>query len=181
MFKFYSSICFGIIAFMPFVFSILINEKFSEAYFHIPILLLGSLFNIIVGLYSVIYIAKKQTRKVANTSLMAAFTNITVNLILINRIRLYAASISTVVAFFVLMIFRYFDVQKYANVRLSKKLIASTILMLIILFTTYYMQNLIGHITALAITIIYSIIGNGKMIKVITRLIKSKFSKTSYN
>ena len=43
---------------MPFVFNILINEKFNEAYFQIPILIIGSIFNILVSFLGSVYVAK---------------------------------------------------------------------------------------------------------------------------
>ena len=52
--KLFTAICFGIIACMPFIFPIMINEKFGDAYNQIPILMLSSLFNVVVGLISVI-------------------------------------------------------------------------------------------------------------------------------
>ena len=49
---------------MPFVFPILINEDFSEAYMQIPILMLGSVFNILVSFIGSIYVAKKLTKEI---------------------------------------------------------------------------------------------------------------------
>lgn len=177
MFKLFSSICFGIIAFMPFLFSLLINKSFNQSFYHIPILMLGSLFNVVIGLYSAIYIATKQTKKVANTSIVAGIINITCNLVLINKIGLYAASISTAVSFFVLMIFRYVDVQKYVDIKFSNKLIISSVLMIVLLFVTYYRQKLIGHLIALIITIVYTIIINRKIIIQVIKFFKNKISR----
>ena len=70
------------------------------------------LFRVLVGLYSCIYVAQKNAKKIAYTSISAAIINITVNLILINKIKIFAASISTLVAFFSMFIIRYIDVNK---------------------------------------------------------------------
>lgn len=94
------SACFGIVACMPFVFPILINEKYVAGYDQILILMYAMLFRVLVGLYSCIYVAQKNAKKIAYTSISAAIINITVNLILINKIKIFAASISTLVAFF---------------------------------------------------------------------------------
>lgn len=176
MFKLFSSICFGIIAFMPFVFPLLINVSFNQSYYHVPILMLGSLFNVVIGLYSVVYIATKQTKKVANTSIIAGIINIIFNLMLINKIGLYAASISTAVSFFILMIFRYIDVQKYINIKFSNKLIISSALMVLLLLVTYYRKKLIGHVIALIITILYALLINRKIIVRVIKFLKSKIS-----
>lgn len=121
--KFFSAICFGIISFMPFIFPLMINEKFGDAYNQIPILMLSSLFNVLVGLISVIYIAKKDTKAVARTSILAATINLIVNLVLIKFIGLYAASISTLVAYFTMSIYRLYDVKKYIKIKLDKSFI----------------------------------------------------------
>lgn len=68
MFRLFSAVCIGIIACMPFVFPVLINKSYSSAYQQIPILMLSVLFQVIVGLYSVIYIAFKKTVEIAKTS-----------------------------------------------------------------------------------------------------------------
>ena len=48
---------------MPFVFPILINEKFGDAYYQIPILMVGIMFNILVSFLGSIYVAKKLTKE----------------------------------------------------------------------------------------------------------------------
>lgn len=53
MFKLFYAVCIGIIAYMPLVFPLLINEQYNQAYEQIPILMLAVLFQVIVGLYSV--------------------------------------------------------------------------------------------------------------------------------
>lgn len=40
----------------------MVNEKFNDAYNQIPILMIASIFNVIIGLVSTVYIAKKDTK-----------------------------------------------------------------------------------------------------------------------
>lgn len=82
---------------MPLVFPILINANYSDAYYQIPIYMVAALFNVIQGLYSVIYVALKKTKEIAKTTVVSALINIAVNLLLINYIGLYAATISSLV------------------------------------------------------------------------------------
>ncbi len=102
-----------IIAAVPFVFNLFVNEEFVEAYQYIPILIIGAFFNSIVGLYSAIYIAKKLTKQVFTTSLIAAAINISFTLIFIHWIGIYAAAIAMGVAFLSMAIFRHYDMKKY--------------------------------------------------------------------
>lgn len=45
---------------LPIIFDWFINKSFSEAYYNIPIYLIASLFNVIVGLLGVVYVATKK-------------------------------------------------------------------------------------------------------------------------
>lgn len=175
--KLFSAICLGIIACMPFVFPIMINAKFGEAYNQIPILMLASLFNVVVGLISVIYIAKKDTKAVARTSILAAIINLVVNLCLINFIGLYAASISTLVAYLTMSLYRLHDVKKYIRIKLDKKFLITTFIMTVILFITYYINNLYINIVALLITVLYAWLINKDSLQTILNMLKGKFIK----
>lgn len=180
MFKFFSSICIGIIACLPLIFSQLVKGDYIEAYLYIPILMVATLFNVVVGLYSVIYIAKKETKEVAKTSVMAAIINIVINLLLVKKIGLYAASLSTAIAYFVMMIFRYFDVKKYMNIKIKMSIIIGTVAMLIVTIVSYYIKNTILSYLVLFVTTIYAITVNKdfimEFIKVINKKLKLKGS-----
>lgn len=175
--KLFTSICFGIIACMPFVFPIMINEKFGSAYNQIPILMLSSLFNVVVGLLSVIYIAKKDTKAVAKTSIFAALINLVVNLGLIKFIGLYAASISTLAAYIIMSIYRFHDVKKYIIIKFDKKFILSAAIILVILFVSYYINNIYLNSAIVLINVIYAWLINKNSIKSITDMVKTKFLK----
>ncbi len=176
--KLFTAICFGIIAIMPFVFPLMINEKFGEAYNQIPILMLSSLFNVVVGLLSVIYIAKKDTKAVAKTSIMAAIINLVVNVALIKFIGLYAASISTLASYLIMSIYRLYDVKKYINIKLDKKFVLKTLLIIPILFISYYINNVYLNIITILITILYAWLLNKNSISLIINMIKGKFRKS---
>lgn len=152
MFKLFYAVCIGIIAYMPLVFPLLINKQYNRAYEQIPILMLAVLFQVIVGLYSVIYVALKKSTEIAKTSFWAAIINIGVDVALIKFIGLYAASISTLVAYATMSIYRYFHIKKYVNVPLHKK--AIYLLITVIVCLSYYCNNDFMNIfMALAVTV----------------------------
>jgi O-antigen/teichoic acid export membrane protein len=111
----------GLIAIMPFVFPWMVNEEFNEAYLYIPIMIIGVLFGVIVSVYSAIYVAKKKTKQVMNTSLVAALLNIVLTIALVPFFGLYAAAGSTAVAFLAMAIYRHYDAKKYAVITYEKK------------------------------------------------------------
>lgn len=165
IFKFFAAIGLGIIVCMPFVFSIMINEKFYDAYYQIPILMISTICNIAVSIISVIYIAKKDTKAVAKTSAIAALINLTVNLLLIKFIGLYAASISTLVSYLVMAIYRYKDVQKYVKINLDRNYLIILAILIPIILISYYVNMFCLNLIMLAFIIIFAIISNKELIE----------------
>ena len=125
--------------------------------------MLAVLFQVIVGLYSVIYVALKKSKEIAKTSFWAAVINIGVDVALIKFIGLYAASISTLVAYATMTVYRYFHIKKYVDVPLHNKFVY--LIVTIIVCFSYYINNFIINIfIALAITL-FAIFTNKQFLK----------------
>lgn len=175
--KLFTSLGVGMIACMPFVFPLLINSKYNEAFNQIPILVLGSVFNVVICLYSAVYIAKKMTKQVATVSIIGAIVNILVNVLFIKHIGLYAASISTAISYFIMMIYRHIDLKKYINIKYEKGLVIKTILIFTFSIILYYQKNLILDIINLLVVVIYAIIMNKDFLNSGKKLFLSKFGR----
>lgn len=174
MFLLFGCACVGIIAVMPIVFSMMVNEQYQAAYNQIPILMIAVLFQVIVGLYSVIYVAMKRSVDIAKTSFYAAIINISTNLLLVKWIGLYAASVSTLLAYATMAIYRYFHVKRYINIGLRMKNIFSISLMTGITVLAYYRGNIIVKTVILIVVAIYSIILNWSFFKSSFEMVKAK-------
>lgn len=172
-----SSICILLISFMPILFFIFINEKYIEAYKYIPINILASFFNCIVSIYSSIYVAKKMTKQVASTSFLAALINIAVDLALIKFIGLYAAALSTTIAYTVMAIYRSIDLKKIIKIKYDKKLLLSIILFFSLSIFLYYQKNIIFIILNMIMAVFYSIGVNKKIIILVKNKIKKLILK----
>lgn len=175
--RFFGCLCLGTIAVMPFVFNILINEKFAEAYYQIPILILGSVFNILVSFVGSIYVAKKLTKEIAKTSVISAVINIFVNIVLIKSIGLYAASISTVIAYALMFIYRWIDVKKYVKFNVNKILMFALTIMYSITIFTYYLKNTMISLVVLVIVVVFAIIANLNSVSYLKQIVKDKIKK----
>ena len=163
---------------MPFVFRIMINENYNYGYYFVPILLLGALFTVCQGLLAVVYAAKKDTKSIAKTSVAAAILNIIIHLSLIKFIGLYAAAISTLLAYFILFIYRFIDIRKrYLNVLISKKLLFVSTLLLLFVIVVYYCNNDLFSIVCVIITSMALFIFNYKLIKEMVIILKNKMIK----
>lgn len=169
----------GMIACMPFVFPIMINEKFSAGYGLVPISIVGSLFNVIVGLISVIYVAEKNTKAIASTSIVSAVINIIVHLVLIKFIGLYAAVISTFVAFFVMSIYRLMDASKrYFKIKIDMKFIIQSLIALIFVFVSYYINNIYLNVFVVLFAVLFAIYINKDSFDIIFKLFTKKLKRS---
>lgn len=177
IFFFFASACFGLIAMMPFIFPVMINSQYQDAYKQIPILMIAVLFQVLVGLYSAVYVASRKTKEIAKTSFWAAFVNITLNILLISKVGLYAASLSTLAAYLTMGIYRYFHVKQFVNVPIRKASVLSAILIGGITIASYYWGNRIMKITALLIVCIHLILTNKNIGFYVFQLVRKRLKK----
>ena len=176
-FRVLASACLGIIAAVALMFPLLVNEKFGDSYYQIPIYMLSSLLYSCIGIFSVVYIAFKKTGEIAKTSLFAAAINLIVNIALIRFIGLYAASVSSVVAYGVLFLFRYFDIKKMMNIVIGKKVILSVAVMMIVDFVIYYVRVDWLSVVNLAAVACYALYINRVIVKEMLAIIRERFER----
>ena len=100
----------------PLLFRLLIRGDYADAYYQMPILFFGMLFSCMSSVIGGIYIAYKKTVNVGLTTTAAAILNLAVDIGCVHRIGIWAGSISTLVAYLFLVVFRMFDVQKFQKV-----------------------------------------------------------------
>lgn len=177
--RLFTAMAVGMITCMPFIFPIMINEKFSAGYGLVPISIIGSLFNVVVGLISVIYVAEKNTKAIASTSIVSAVINIIVHLVLIRFIGLYAAVISTFVAFFVMSIYRLMDASKrYFKIKIDMKFIIQSLIALIFVFVSYYINNVYLNVFVVLFAVLFAIYINKDSFDIIFKLFTKKLKRS---
>ena len=123
-----------------------------------------------MGLFGGIYVGKKLTKEASKTTIFSAIINIIVHLILINWIGIYAASVSTLIAYMTLAIYRYIDMKKYAKIKIPIYTWIRTIIIFCIAMILYYQNNLIGNIINICIIVIFVIYVNKNSIIKLFRL-----------
>ena len=164
VFNLFICFCIGILACLPFVFELLIKDSYREAYKYVPILLLANIFSVLIGLIGSIYVAKKMTKEVAKTTMIAAIINLTIDIALIKVIGIYAAAISTLVSYMLLAIYRYIDVQKYVKVKIPIKNIVVNSIIFILVVVLYLYNNIALNVINLLLCILYAIIVNKELL-----------------
>ena len=175
--KLFTSMGVGMIACMPFIFPLMINTKYDDAYNYIPYLVLGSVFNVAICLYSQVYLAKKLSKQVASTAILGAIINILINIVFIKQIGLYAAAISTAISYFVMMLYRHIDLKKYVSIKIEKGFIINSIIIFTFSIFLYYQHNIYLNILNLSVVIIYTFLINRKFLFSTYKTIISKIKK----
>ena len=139
--------------------------------------MLGTVFNVAICLYSQVYLAKKLSKQVATTAIMGAIINIVINILFIKRIGLYAAALSTAISYFVMMMYRHFDLKKYVNIKVEKTFIIKTLLIFTFSITLYYINNLYLNILNLIVVCIYAYLINRSFLKSSSKTILNKLKR----
>ena len=112
---------------------------------------------------------------------MAAVINVLINVILIKVIGLYAASVSTLVAYAVMAVYRYFDLKKYVTVILNKTVVLWTIFIFIMSTVTYYVNSFLINCVMLFVVIVYSLIMNKSFIVSVYYSLTAKLKNNKKN
>ncbi len=154
-----------LVAVLPLLFDFAIGEAYKAAYQYIPILILGAFLNAIVGLYSAIYVARKMTKQVMTTSLIAAAINIIINFALISLIGLYAAALATALAYGAMAIYRHYDVKKYVVIDYDKSLLFVLTVLYIGVIYVYYINAVYLNVISVVFVVIISLLLNKVLVR----------------
>ena len=154
VFILFSTIALVIVGCMPLFFGILIDQSYAEAYKYIPLLMISAIFSVFINLLTSLYIAFKETKKLATTAVLAGIINTAANVILIKKIGIYAAPVSTIIAFGIMGAYRYIEIRKYIKLELEIKKILIVTLCFLIVITLYFSGNIILKVIGLTFSLI---------------------------
>ena len=167
----------GILLILPWVYGLFVAESFSESYKYVPVLLIAMLFSNISEFYSGILIAYKDTKTIGITTIIAASINIIVNLVLIHKLGIWAATISTIISTFAIFMLRKNIIKKYVHIKIKNKEYIIYIMVLIISIINYYLNVFYLKIFVLVICCLIIIFNNKKTIKRFLYKIKRRINK----
>lgn len=168
-------------AFMPLIYSILVEDSYEEGMLYVPILLVSTYYSNISGFYGGIFTAQKDTRVMGTTTMVSAAICLVLSIILIPTIGLWGAAISSLVATFTVNEYRLAKVQRYA--RLDKDIVgrilavSSLILVLSLYYGYYYSNNPLCLVFCIVAALGYSVPSNWKIVK---KIIYKAFNKENY-
>ena len=158
--------------FSPILFIVLIKGNYEEAFFQMPILILSMIFFSLSSFMGGIYTAKKRTKSVGFTTIWAAIINITIDYFFIKKIGIYAASLSTLISYIVLSLFRMKNVQSFVDIKYDKKNVILMIIITVVSCSLLYIDNLFIQFINIVYSLSFAIYFNKQLlIKVYKSLI----------
>ena len=165
-----------IISVLPFVFHILVNEKYNESYIYIPLMVVSVYMSSLASFSSGIFSAYKDTKILAPTTFVAAMINLIFNFVFINKLGLFAPILGTLTSYIVINLYRNYKLRKYIVLPYDKYIPINIILLL---FTSmiYYSNNVYLYFLGLIVSIGYSYYINQNLVNSFMKTIKKKFKR----
>ncbi|WP_102412055.1 oligosaccharide flippase family protein [Beduinella massiliensis] len=169
----------GITAGVGVVFKYFINESYGEAYNQIPILVYAAMFSGLCANVGSIYIAHKKTKEISSTTLFTAVINLAVHFGLIKFVGLYAASISTLVAFCSMFIYRIIKLKNVEPLTVNVKQMIPGMLVSAVICTIYYIRIEWMQVVSLLVLAIYVVINMSReeVLKIPLTNLKNRMKK----
>ncbi len=179
LFDFLTGCMLVLISLTPILFKFLVKGDYDLAYDQMSLLYIGVFLSSISSFFGSIYIAKKATKEVGISSILGAIANCIINISLIKWIGLYAASISTVISYLILAVYRGIDINKkgYAAINYSKKHIFICVLMIAISSLICYQRMLVLNTFNAVFGLVSFVILNRKIIKGILLAMRKRITK----
>ena len=154
-----------LIGFTPIIFAILIRGDYLAAYKEMPILIFAMLFCCLSSFLGGIYIAHKKTKELGLSTLFVSIINLSIDLLLVRYIGITAGSISTLVSYMILYIYRLASINKFQKLKIDLKkqifYFIIVIIMLLVCTLNRFELNIVNMIGSL----VFSIIVNYKFVK----------------
>lgn len=143
-----------VIAGLGVAFKLFINASYNDAYNYIPILVVAAIFSGLSATMGSIYIGHKETKNIGITTMGAAIVNAIVHVALIGFVGLYAATISTLVAFIVLFIYRIYGLRKIEPIKINVKNFIVLVPVLIVVGCLYLTREILFQVWSIIIALI---------------------------
>lgn len=171
------SIAIFIIAISFAFFDYIFDSRYSDARLYVAILIIATIFNLLALFYGGIQIGLKNTKVNGTSTIIGAIVNISVHLLLINYIGLYAAAFSTLASNFTVFFIRRRQLS-YFSFRLSKTVCFNIIILLVVSIFSMYKHRLFMNILIAILSFVILLFQNGKNI---TKFFLIVFSSRNVN
>ena len=161
----------------PILFSLFIQGDYAESYVHIPFLYIGMFLFTLSTFWGGIFVAYKKTTVVGKTTVISALIHLALAILLIKPLGLFAATLATVVSYFVLCALRWYYVKSFMAIRYNWKRIGLVSLILLALCGLCFFRNLIAQIVVFCVGMAVFLVLNWSLIKAVLRKVMAILGK----
>lgn len=165
-----------LVAFLPIMFALLIRGDYGSAYRQMPILFMGTLLSILSVYLGGIDVAHKRTKSMGLTTSAAAAVNLAVDLLLIKVIGIYAGSVSTLVSYLFLVVYRMYHTKKFHKIYYDFKKMSVYGAVLIILCVLCWFDNFYLNLLNMVLGTAFAVVINKGLIKSTVVSIKNRLN-----
>lgn len=134
-----------IILIKPFM-SIYVSNEYFEAWIYAPTLIAGTCILVLGTFLSTSYTVHKDSKGFLFSASIGAVVNILLNVFLIPLLGIMGAAIATSISYFVVMVYRSFDIKKYITIRVFTINNVVSLLSLISVCILSYIDFIIGYV-----------------------------------
>lgn len=164
------SLMFGItcllIAVTPILFKVFIRGDYYEAYDLMPALILAMFFYVMSSFFGGLYIAHKKTRNVGISTMVAAGVNLSIDLVFVNIIGIWAGAMSTLVAYAMLYFYRLINSKKFQSLQVNYKKQGIQIILMVIMLMLCFLQNTTTNILNIMLGFVLCVVFNKQILKI---------------
>ena len=164
--RFFSALFLLILAVLPFVWPIMVNAEYDDAFGLVPLYMIAVYANLFTGLVSPIYLVNNESRKTMEATLISAVISVLTLGAGIGFLGVYAAPLSTIAGYGLVAIIRVHDVQKrHINIGLNWKVLLGVGAVAFLTTLGYYGGGVLFNLGMLVVSVAYALRLNEKTIR----------------
>lgn len=160
----------------PVLFDIIIRGNYSESQPQMTVLFGAMFFSAISSFLGGIYVAHKHTKSVGITTIVTAAINFLINMCFVRKIGLYAASISTLVSYIILTLYRMADIKKFQKINYYYKKYLFCVFIVGIMCYVYFIDKFYLNILNFVIGFSMAFILNRNLITAVVKSVLKKLN-----
>ncbi len=165
------SVCGGVVSLNYFLFNYVFDIRYYEAKYYCPILVTSVVFGSLLYFFGGIQISLKRPKENGITTVIGAFANIIINVVLIKYIGLYAAALSTLLSNMIVCLIRYIRIKKDIRFIIDKATSIYILYYLYLVFMAYCSNNiLISCINVGIASVMFIIINRDFVLKFLRKM-----------
>ena len=176
-FKLFSCLMIVEMAVVGFGFDLLISANYIGAYRLIPFYIFSVGIYILISLMSGILIARKMVSDIASGAIISAVINLLFSIILVKRIGILAAPISTCIAYVCMFAYFYNKISKIINIEIDWKYVIILVCVSIVIIALYQFKSPLTSVCCVVIAIIFSSLVNKQVLKRMISFLVNNFRR----